>query len=157
MGNSIRNATDNLMKEYEISTGKLLLKAIAADSPEEIEKAISVARKELVNMRASVRVTHDEEFETMTKRMLKYLTQSYDIGEGLLFKKSPVNYAKSLNATEAVRYLEITIEKIISSDTTTDGRNTAISAPKTTAAVGKIDRQRVDLAKERLKELRNKK
>ena len=49
MGNTMRAASDALFKEYEVSTGKLLFKAIRANSKKLVADAIDIARKELAN------------------------------------------------------------------------------------------------------------
>lgn len=154
MGNTVRAASDALFKEYEVSTGKLLFKAIRANSKKLVAEAIDVARKELAN--PNIRKNHEEDYIRMTEKMNTYLTRKYDVEEGFLNWKTPIEYAKDLGSEEVIPYIE---EMIIQLNQKSD-KERAVNldrAPSIKAAVGTVDADRVALAKARLQELRNKK
>lgn len=147
MGNKLGRATDQLFKEYECNTGQKLFRGIKANSKVQIEMAIEEARHDW--MSSSIKKSPEQDFEEMTKKVLKYLTRTYDVGEGMLHKKTPVQYARDCDATEAAAYLETTIVSL-QNHRSPEERNTQITAPVTTQLVGKIDGSRAKIAKERL-------
>jgi len=147
MGNKIGRATDELFKEYECNTGQKLLRGIKSNSKVQIEIAIEEARKDW--MSSSIKTTAEQDFEDMTKKVLRYLTRNYDVGGGMFSKKTPVQYAKECEARDALAYLESTIASL-ENHRTPEERKTEINAPVTTQLVGKIDSSRARTAKERL-------
>ena len=150
MGN-VEISTDSLFKEYECSTGKMLLKAIRVNSQKQVEEAIEFARKQLIN--PSLKKSHDEDYQFMTQKILQYLTRKYDVGDGFLSWKTPVEYAMSTGANHTLDYLKDTIIKLGRTDNAK--RINAEKSPSISAAVGTIDGDRVALAKSRLHTLRH--
>ena len=151
--NSIARTTDSLFQEYECNTGRQLLRAIRADSKERVAAAIETVRKEY--MTAKVKNTHEKDFENMTRKVMRYLTRYYDVGEGMLHKKTPLQLAEECEAIEVVQYLTETLETLKRHRDKDDGLLGMTTAPKLNAAVGKIDKDRAELARERLKEYRD--
>lgn len=147
MGN-VELGADKLFKEYEHKNGRLLLKGIRCNSAEQVEHAIDVARKELAN--PSLKNDHDQEFNMMIDKMKLYLTTTYDVGDGMLAKKTPLQFAKTCSSVAVIPVLERNIASLNQEE------HTRSTMPLTSSLVGKVDRDRVTTAKERLKELRNK-
>jgi len=144
--------TPEFMKEYEHNTGKLLLKAIRNDCKQQVENAVDFARKQLAT--PNMKLSHDEDYAIMTQKMTAYLTRKYDVGDGMLWKKTPVELAMAVEAHETVEYLKETILKL--SQTKEQRHINTDRAPAIQAAVGNIDQDRVALAKSRLQALRKK-
>ena len=150
MGN-VEMSTD-LFKEYECSTGTKLLKSIRNNDVTQTEQAIEFARKQL--MTPNMKKTHEDDYNFMKLRITQYLTRKYDVGDGMLYKKTPVEFAMTLGSTNVVDFLKDTIIKL--SRTEEQGKINADKSPSITAAVGTIDSDRVALAKSRLQALRKK-
>ena len=73
----------------------MLLQGIRADSKKQLQSAIDLARSDL--KKTHMHLDHDQEYVLMIEKIAKYLTKSYDIGEGILHKKTPIDYATELN------------------------------------------------------------
>jgi len=146
------NVETGLFKEYENVTGTMLMRAIKSNSRMQVEQAIEFARKELAS--PNLKKTHDEDYEMMREKMNLYLTRKYDIGDGMLWKKTPVELATSLEANDALQAIRETLLKL--SQTKDQKHINTDRAPAIQAAVGNIDQDRVALAKSRLQALRNK-
>jgi hypothetical protein len=160
MGNTSKAASDALtpefLKDHEYSSGHLLLRSIKVNSKKQLTEAIEIARKELLPLhRSNLKLTHDEEYERMQAKMVSYLTRKYDIGEGYLNRRTPIEYAIHLggNIDEVIDCLKENIT--ILSRTLHEKKISVDKAPRTAAAVGRVDRDRVALAKARLESLRN--
>jgi hypothetical protein len=154
MGNATTSVSDALFKEYESTTGKLLLRGIRNNNKKQVTDAIDFARKELAT--PNMKKTHEQDFAYMTQKMTTYLTRKYDVEEGILYWKTPLDYAKSLGSDLVIEVLENMILQL--TQKTNDEKEVNIDkAPSIKAAVGKVDADRVALAKARLQEMRNKK
>lgn len=148
MGNSFN--TDNLMKEYEHSSGKRLLRAIRANHAGNVRDAIEVAKKELLSN--DRRKSHDQDYDNMIKKMTIYLTQKYDIGDGILFGKTPLELAESLFADEAIRAIQDELSILSKNKVAADILEQKGGQVRESPSVGKVDKERAVQARERLKE-----
>lgn len=99
--------------------------------------------------------SHEEDYEMMTQKMSAYLTRKYDVGDGMLFKKTPLELAIAVEANESAELIKYTIGKLSQTKEQNHTINTEKS-PGIHTAVGNIDQDRVALAKSRLQALRNK-
>ena len=153
MGN-VQKATDELFKEYESSTGKMLLRGIRNNNQQQVADAVDFARKQLAQ--PNLKKNHEEDYRRMTEKMTAYLTRRYDVGDGVLHWKTPVDFAESLGSHLVIEYLKDTIYQL---GQKVDRERTVNvdKAPAIKAAVGTVDSDRVSLAKARLKEFRDKK
>lgn len=143
----------NLFKEYESSTGKLLIKAIRNNSQKHVSDAVEFARKQLAT--PNMNKSHQEDYNEMVSKMMLYLTRKYDVGDGMLYKKTPLELATSVEANEGV--IEFLKETIFSlTHTKQESQINLEKSPCIKAAVGTVDQDRVSLAKSRLHVLRNK-
>jgi hypothetical protein len=163
MGNTTNIGESSLLRDYEHIYGKRLLAAIRLNSREEVERAIDIARREprapfsvKINMRRSPERT---DFDEMADRMTVYLTKGYDIGDGIFFTKTPLEYCTHLNAPDAA----VTIREHLYRLGVIDGavvrspqEGTRVSDPATgnigieNIHVGLITHERAALARERL-------
>lgn len=144
--------TADLFKEYESSTGKLLIKAIRNNNQKQVAEAIETARKQLATPNMSK--THEDDYNHMTSKMAQYLTQKYDVGDGMLYKKTPLELAISVESNNTIEYIKDVIFSL--THTKYESHINLDKAPCIKAAVGTVDQDRVALAKSRLQELRNK-
>lgn len=151
MGNEVSNS---LFKEYESNTGKLLLRGIKNNNKIQVENAIDTARKQLAT--PNLKKSHEEDYAYMAQKMTNYLTKKYDVGDGILYWKTPVDYAQALNSEHVIDYLKDMILQVSQKSNKQEEINID-KAPSIKAAVGTIDADRVSLAKARLQEMRNKK
>jgi hypothetical protein len=163
MGNTVegRFASD-LLKEREYNTGKKLFQAISHNSAEKIEECINFAKKEI---KPDLNGKPEEDFELMKSKLTAYLTRKYDIGDGFLFCKTPVEYATSLNANFAINALNDAIARLIrhnkpskaSNIFSFDNKNKIDNNIEVQPSFSNgVDSDRVNLAKERLKSFQNK-
>ncbi len=144
MGNTANSASKSvsgMLASSETHSGRKLLNGIKANSREQILAAIEIAKKERIQSSAGG-ADHEKQYDQMIKRMFSYLTGEYDVGEGILFKKTPIQYARSLAANEAEECLEEAIAALKKQENT----------DKVSKTVGKVDADRVRQAKERLRE-----
>lgn len=129
MGNSQSEGNAmNMFHSYENRNGKLLLAAIKNDCLEEFHIACETARKEFV--RPKTRSSNAAGFDDMLQGMYEYLTRPYDIGNGPLFTKTPLQYAEMLKSTkiigpltEKIKELEKSKPAIRPVDNVFDGRS----------------------------------
>ena len=169
MGNSESaeesSSAPNAMKffhDYEHKQGTLLVPAIKRNSVEDLEKALEVARKEFA--RPKTTGFNKAQYEEMVTKMLDYLTQTYDIGEGILFKQTPEIWAKNCSANEATIWLKSKIEyfeklKNSAPPPADSGSNSSSSSSSSSNSNGGANAEssssdRAALAKERLKAFR---
>jgi hypothetical protein len=146
------NVSETLFKEYEATTGAKLLKGIQSNEKKLVVEAIDLARKQL--MTPNMNKTHKDDHSNMVIQMTAYLTRKYDVGEGLFFKKTPLEYAEAIGSSETIEYITETIKNLAKHD-----QNKVINnekSPAISSAVGTIDKERVALAKSRLQYMRNK-
>lgn len=149
MGNRLVN-TDNLMKEYEHISGKRLLRAIRANTASNMMEAIEAAKKELYS--ADRKKSHDEDYDNMVRKMATYLTKKYDIGDGMLFGQTPLELAKSLRADQAIAVINEQIAILSKNPAAAEVFEDKGEAVRDSPSVGKVDKERANTAKERLKE-----
>lgn len=142
----------DLFKEYESSTGKLLIKAIRNNNQKQVADAIDVARKQLAKPNMSK--SHEDDYNDMTIMMTKYLTRKYDVGDGILYKKTPLELATSVESNNTIEFIKDSIFSL--THTKQESNINLDKAPCIKAAVGTVDQDRVALAKSRLQELRSK-
>lgn len=144
---------DMLVKDYEHKTAQRLIRGIKANSRRQMEDAYDSARKELLS--SNTKLAHDKEFEIMVKAMLSYLTRGYDVGEGAIFTKTPLEIAKEYHANEAIAFIEEKLEYLQKSEVGgAEVKKRGINVPSSTST-GRIDKDRVAQAKERLKQFQN--
>ena len=136
--------------EFEYINGKCLLQGIRNNSAAEIAAAIEKARKEFTKP-VGGRIANECGYQDMVESMLTYLTKKYDIGEGQIFVSSPIDYCNKLHSHEAKKCIEDNIAKLKASKEF-DKANGAIKKGKDTKEVKVQDTERVQLAKDRLKE-----
>ncbi|KAJ1415665.1 hypothetical protein B484DRAFT_159030 [Ochromonadaceae sp. CCMP2298] len=147
MGNSHDGSAIDMFKDFEFTTGKLLLRAIGANSVDQVKQAIEFAQKELI--RPNIKKSAEDDWEEMAEKIKLYLTRQYDVGDGMFGKKTPVDYAKKIGSNDVVPLLEDSIRRIGNTDASKEIN--IDQAPRTVAAIGgKLDPGRVALAKERL-------
>jgi hypothetical protein len=79
--------------------------------------------------------------------MKNYLTRQYDVGDGPLFTRSPVEYAKHLKAQK--------VEQVITRNIMELEGLIPGSGPKFNQAVGEVTHERAALAKARLQALKD--
>lgn len=155
MGNTVRAASDAMFKEYESTTGKLLFRGIRNNNKQQVVDAIDFARKELIA--PNMNKTHEEDYARMAEKMTEYLTRKYDVEEGILHWKTPLDYARSIGADNVVECIEETIVQLNQKVDKVKREINVDRAPAIKSAVGTVDADRVALAKARLQEMRNKK
>ena len=129
---------------FEYVSGRLLLAAIRNDSEADVIKAIEAARKEFVKP-VNGKKSNSSDFRDMVDCLTKYLTKPYDIGEGLLFPLTALEYCarlKSFKCEAAIRDKLKELQKQRSGDSTQQGRRVKQS---TDASL------RADEARERLR------
>lgn len=139
MGNAANNVSKAL-EPSEYMSGKKLLNGIKANSPDQIEAAIEICKKERIQGNSGT--NHEKQYDVMHQKMTNYLTGKYDIGDGVIFKKTPLEYAKSLANDEAVRCLERAIRDLEMTE----------NKDKMTKTVGLVTSDRAATAKDRLRE-----
>jgi hypothetical protein len=124
-------------QSFEHRSGKMLVKAIKANSKEKVDEAVEFARREFVKPRTKG-VANPSEFDDMTRGLLNYLQQDTDVGDGQLFTQTPLAFARHCKANEAEKAIQSHIDRL----------NIKGSTSKT---VGEVSASRAELAKERLK------
>lgn len=151
MGNTPTPAIpEMLLKDYEHKTAQRLIRGIKANSRRQLEEAFDSARKELLSN--NTKLAHDKEFENMVKNMIAYLTRGYDVGDGALFTKTPLEIAREYHADVAIEFIEEKIAHLQKSEVgAKEIDKRGINVPATSSA-GRVDKDRVALAKERLKQ-----
>ena len=89
-----------IFKEYEHKSGRRLIAAIQANSKEETEAAIDFCRHEFTKPISSS-TANASDFETMHQRLENYLLTPKDIGDGMIFKKTPLELCKDIKSDVA--------------------------------------------------------
>ena len=155
MGNKFEMPID--WKEYEYKTGKKLLRAIEIDDVEQLDRCVELVKKELLKI--NYKISPDQEYDKRMENLTIYLTRFYEVGDGVVFKKTPLEYARDLKSESCMRYIQEKLALYSRTDSSaTVIKNAAnINSQKIeTKQLGKIDNDRVKLAKERLIAYRNK-
>lgn len=156
MGNApTPHLPEMLVKDYEHQTAERLIRGIKANSRRQMDEAFELARKELLTTNS--KLAHDKEYEIMVKKMVAYLTRGYDVGEGMLFTKTPLDIAKEYHADEAVAFINEQLERLNKSDVGAKAIGQQKVKVSAASVVGPVDKDRVAQAKERLQKFRNEK
>jgi hypothetical protein len=142
MGNKVTNSSFSsaLTGEFEHRSAKKLLTAIRVDDPALAQKAIDSAKAEFSRPVSSN--SNRADYDDMINEMKNYLTRQYDVGDGPLFTRSPVEYAKHLKAQK--------VEQVITRNIMELEGLIPGSGPKFNQAVGEVTHERAALAKARL-------
>lgn len=154
MGNTPTPAIPEMfVKDYEHKTAQRLIRGIKANSRRQMEESYDCARKELLSN--NTKTAHDKEYEFMVKSMITYLTRGYEVGDGVIFTKTPMEIAKEYHADEAIAFIQEKLEHLQKSEVggkevSKRGINVA-----STSITGRVDKDRVAQAKERLKQFQN--
>lgn len=152
MGNGDSVSKSSLIgkfKEFEHLSGKKLLAAIRSDNEDGASDAIEFARQEYIKPVAGsmAKASNLSGYEDMTKGMVAYLTREYDVGDGIVFKQTPLEYARAKKAKK--------VEQIIEKSILDLERLMGINAAKTSYSVGEVTKERVEEAKARLQAIRD--
>lgn len=154
MGNTATPAIpEMLLKDYEHKTAQRLIRGIKANSRRQMEEAYDAARKELLT--ANTKLAHDKEYEIMVKSMIAYLTRGYDVGDGMVFTKTPLEIAREYHADEAIAFIEEKIEQLQKSEVGAKEVSKRGVGVAPAASAGKVDKDRVAQAKDRLRQFQN--
>lgn len=148
MGNTLDNLTNPPTLEH--ATAEKLLRAIKADNASRVTSAIQLAKKEL--MKPSLNVNFDKDYDNNNREMLKYLTKKYDIGDGKMNMRTPLEYAKELGSHTSEEIISKAIAELQKNSTEKE-----FVATRESKTVGTVDQARVRQAKDRLKALRDNK
>jgi len=113
MGNAAPSAVTNAVDRLKLESvnGKRLLAAIRSNSPAAVLDAIQLARKEYTKP-ISKTTANSSAYDDMLSHLLTYLKKSYDVGEGPLFVKTPLEYCQELRADKAAAAIKEEIEKL---------------------------------------------
>lgn len=98
MGNSIEKPS--IFKEYEHKSGRRLIAAIKNNSRQEVEEAIEFCRHEFTRPLSGT-TANSSDYDVMHKRLEQYLLSPKDIGDGIIFKKTPLEMCKDKGSHEA--------------------------------------------------------
>lgn len=154
MGNTPTPAIpEMLLKDYEHKTAQRLIRGIKANSRRQMEESYDAARKELLT--ANTKVAHDKEYEIMVKSMIAYLTRGYDVGDGMVFTKTPLEIAREYHADEAIAFIEEKLEQLQKSEVGSKEVSKRGVGVAPTSSAGKVDKDRVAQAKDRLRQFQN--
>lgn len=145
-----------VMKEYEYNTGQKLIRAIKANSKTQMQECIDVVKEEIRSQNKTSRLAHDKDYENMIKKVTLYLTRGYDIGDGMIFTKTPMQYAEHLKSDQAIEFINKTLTELSKIDTANQlMEEKGTKVVRESSSVGRVDRERVNQAKERLKAFQN--
>lgn len=93
-GNASGNVVFRAFQSFEYSSGKMLCKAISADSRAQVDEAVEYARRELLKPRTGG-VANTRDFADVNAALIKYLTQDTDVGDGPLFTQKPLVFCEA--------------------------------------------------------------
>lgn len=130
--------------EFENRSGKMLVRAIKANSKQAVDEAVEYARREFIKPRTRG-VSNDADYNDMNEGLTRYLTQDTDIGEGSLFTQTPLRFATSCKSDIAAAAIQEHLDRLHLLNRK-DGSRTKVSM-----TVGEVNASRAELAKERLK------
>ena len=109
MGNSVQ--PPELFKNYEHKSGKRLIEAIKLNERCATQDAIDSAKKEFTKPISKL-ISNTSDYDEMMTKMDRYLKKQYDIGDGVLFTKSPLEYCESIGSLEAAAVINENIKKM---------------------------------------------
>ena len=154
MGNSME--TPKMFFAYEHSSGKRLLASIQTNERDVTQAAIDFARKEFTKP-ISIITANSSDYDDMSSRMEKYLTKPYDVGDGIIFRKTPLEYCQSIGSLESAAVINENLQKLSSVyravKKTKDGKEIESTTPPggiESLTVGTVTHDRAALAKSRL-------
>jgi hypothetical protein len=161
MGNEM--PTPTIFKEYEHRSGKRLIAAVRANSREAVDAAVEFTRHEFTKPLNSS-TANASDYETMQQRMEQYLLGPKDVGDGIIFKKGPLELATELRSTEAAAAIldhlnrlgvHVPPAHLIGTASSISSNSVAVPDLKDrgvdSATVGHVNAERSAAAKERLK------
>lgn len=153
MGNQQQGLT--IFKEYEHKSGRRLISAIKNNSRQETEDAIEFCRHEFTKPLSGT-IANASDYDMMHKRLEQYLLSPKDTGDGIIFKKTPLEMCKDIGSNESGSVIIEHLNRL--------GVQLPTGTTKFTAApldlkdrgvesvnVGFVNLERSNLAKERLK------
>ena len=146
MGNKVTGSSVSGMlalHEFEHISGRHLIEAINANDPKKCQKAIDIAKSEF--SKPVVNNMNKTDYDEMIEYMTKYLTKEYNVGDGILFVRTPLKYCADKNAKECEVVIRSNLDTFAQSGN--PGKQTRVSN-----TVGEINKERVSQAKERLNE-----
>jgi hypothetical protein len=147
MGNSADKPS--ILEDYEHKSGKRLLASIRVNQRDVTQMAIDFARKEFAKHATgflSVSLDYDE----MSAKLEKYLTKQYDIGDGVIFTKTPLEFCDAIGSSESAAVIRENLQRI---SMVTNGKKEGVHPVGIgieNAAVGVVTHDRAMLAKARL-------
>lgn len=146
MGNKVaKSSLTGVFQEFEHISGRMLIEAITLNDPEKTQAAIYKAKSEFVKpVRSNSNLA---EYDDMIEYMIKYLTKPYDVGDGPFFTKTPLQLCEA----KCTKKAEAVIKQNLASLHQGAGPVQNVISP----TVGTVSKDRVALAKERLKEIRS--
>jgi len=147
MGNKVTGSSVSGMlalHEFEHISGRHLIEAINANDTRKLQRAIDQAKAEFSKPVSNN--MNQTDYDEMIEYMTKYLTKEYNVGDGILFVRTPLKYCADKNADECA----FLIRKNLDTFAQTNVGNPKQSRMSNT--VGEINKERVSQAKERLKE-----
>lgn len=147
MGNTAEKPS--ILEEYEHKSGKQLIASIRVNQRDVTQMAIDFARKEFAK-HATGFIPVSSDFDEMSVKMEKYLTKHYDIGDGIIFTKTPLEFCDSIGSSESAAVIKENLQRI---SMVTNGKKEGLHpvvAGIENAAVGLVTHDRAILAKARL-------
>lgn len=140
-----------LLKEHEYQSGQKLIRAIKANSPNQLESCMSLVKQELMSTTRSM--AHDKEYEYIQTKTKQYLTRGYNVGDGIIFTKTPMEIAEMYTADQAAAYLRDQLDQIQRRENSMKVNASTVpnNANEKSSSVGVVDKARVAEAKERLR------
>ena len=149
-GTTIQCIQSNYHLPLNCSTS-LLLTRLFTGTLKPVQTSLDTARKEFVAFKQSkLAHSNDENYKKMLDGLHLYLTRKYDVGEGTMNKKTPIELATKVGSIEIVDFLQNQINEI-------QRKLNVLSTAGSSGVPGgmeKIDTDRVVLAKARLEAFR---
>lgn len=145
MGNKVTSSSLSgtfALHEFEHISGRHLIEAINANDPKKLQNAINLAKSEFSKPVSNN--MNKTDYDEMIEYMTKYLTKEYNVGDGILFVRTPLKYCSDKNAKDC--------EEVIRRNLDTLAQSGNPNQTKVSNTVGEINKERVSKAKERLKE-----
>jgi hypothetical protein len=98
-------------------------------------------------------MAHDKEYEYILMKTKQYLTRGYNVGDGVIFTKTPLEVADMYSADQATAYMRDQLDQIQRRENSmkVNASSIPINTNEKAATVGVIDKARVAEAKERLR------